>query len=101
MKEEDCLTDTRLEMKASPLACKVWTPCPLSNVCGTSAQLIYSDIFIIFEVQQTRDVFTKWLFKLKFNSYIALVGELNVTLRGGADGLRSNSGIYVGVSKRS
>ena len=38
--------------------------------------------FIIFEVQHTRDSFGKWLVKLRFHSYIALVGQRNVTFKG-------------------
>ena len=54
------------------------------KVCGNSAQFIYPDTVVILEVQQTRDSFGKWLVKLKFHFYIALVGERNVNLRGGA-----------------
>ena len=86
MKEAEYLRDTRLEMKARPLACKVFAPCPLLKVCGNSAQLIYRHTVIIFEVQQTRDRFGKCLVKLKFLSYIALVGERNVTFGGGTVG---------------
>jgi len=39
---------------------------------------------IIFEVQQTRDSFGMWLLKLKFQSYIALVRERNMTFGDGA-----------------
>ena len=80
MEGSRCLKDTRLEMKTRTLACKVSAPCPLSKVCGNSAQFIYPDTVVIFEVQQTRDSFGNWLVKLKFYSYIALVGERNVTL---------------------
>jgi hypothetical protein len=55
------ITDTRLEMKARPLACKVSALCPLLKVFGNSAQLIYSHKVIIFEVQQTRDSFASGL----------------------------------------
>ena len=58
--------DTRLEMKAGPLACKVSVPCQLLKICGNSARLIYTHTVIIFEVQQTREIFAKWLVKLKF-----------------------------------
>jgi hypothetical protein len=85
-KEAECLTDTRLEMKARPLACKVSALCPLLKVCGNSAQSIYSHTVIIFEVQQTRDSFGKFLVKLEFHSYIALVGERNVSFGGGSVG---------------
>jgi hypothetical protein len=73
-------------MKARPLACKVSAPYPLLKVCGNSAQLIYTHTVIIFEVLQTRDSFGKWPVKPKFQSYIALVGERNVTFGGGAVG---------------
>ena len=73
-------------MKARPLACKVSAPCPILKVCGKSAQLNYPHIVIILEVKQTRDSFGKWLDKLKFISYIALVGKRNVTFGGGAVG---------------
>ena len=42
---------------------------------------LYAQV-IIFEVQQTRDSFGKWLVKPKFQSYIALVGKRNVTFGG-------------------
>ena len=74
-KEAECLTDRRLEMKARPLAYKVSAPCPLSKVGGNSAHLIYPDIVVIFDVQQTCESFGKWLLKLKFQSNTALVGE--------------------------
>jgi hypothetical protein len=100
-KEAECLTDTHVEIKARPLACKVSAPCPLLKVCGNSAQLIYTHTVIIFEVQQTRDSFGKWLVKLKFHSYTALVGEPNVTFVGGAVGLRSNSSMkYPAINMR-
>ena len=68
------MTDTRLEIKARPLACNVSAPYPLLKVCGNSAQLIYPQT-VIFEGQHTRYSFGNWLVKLKFHSYIALVGE--------------------------
>jgi hypothetical protein len=49
-KEAECLTDTRLEMKARPLACKVSALCLLLKFCRNSAQLIYTHTVIIFEV---------------------------------------------------
>ena len=49
-------------------------------------KLIYTNTVIIFEVQQTRDSFGKWLVKPKIQSYIALVGERNVTFGGGTVG---------------
>ena len=82
--EAECLTDTSLEMKARPLAFKVSALRPISKVGGNSAQLIYTDTVVIFEVQQTFESFVKWLVKLKFQSYIAIFGEQNLTLRGGA-----------------
>ena len=60
--------------------CKVSAPYPFPEVGGSP------DKVVIFEVQQTRDSFGKWLVKLKIQSYIALVVERNVTLRGGAVG---------------
>ena len=54
-KEAECLTDTCLEMKARPLACKVSVPCSLIKVCRNSAQLIYTHKVNIFEVQKTRE----------------------------------------------
>ena len=83
-KEAEFLKDTRLEMKARTLACKVTAP--LSKVGGNSAHWIYPDTFVIFEVQQTRDSVGKWLVKLNFHTYVDLVGERNLTLRGGAVG---------------
>ena len=48
----ECLTDTRLEIKARPLVYKVSVMCPLLlKVDGNTAQLIYLDTVIIFEVQ--------------------------------------------------
>ena len=47
-KEAECLTDTRLEMKARPLTFKVSVPCPLLKFCGKSAQLIYTHTHIIY-----------------------------------------------------
>ena len=75
------MTDTRLEMKAPPLACKISASCAILKVCGNSAQLNYTHT-LIFGVQQTRDSFGKWLLKLKFHYYIALVAERNVTFGG-------------------
>ena len=63
-KEAECLTDTRPEMKARPIACKVSAPCSLSKVDGFSLQMMFSDTAVIFEVQQTRDRFGKWPLKL-------------------------------------
>jgi len=54
-KEAKCLKDTRLEMKASPLECKVSTKCPLLNDCGNIAQFIYKHTVIIFEVRGLLD----------------------------------------------
>ena len=79
-KEAECLTDIRLEMKTRPLACKVSATCPLSKVFGNSAHLIYPETFVVFELKQTRESFGKWLVKLKFKSYIALMGDRNVTI---------------------
>ena len=69
-----------------PLECEVSAPCPFLKFCGNSAQLIYTHKVIIFEVQQTRHSFGQWLVKLKFHSYISLVGERNVTFGGGTVG---------------
>ena len=85
------MTNTCLEMKARPSACKVSAPCPLLKLCGKSVQLINTHTDITFEIKQTRDSFGKWLVKLKFHSYIALVGEGNVTFGGGSSCVRSNS----------
>ena len=63
------MTDTRLDVKARPLACKVSPSCPLLKVCGKSGRLVYAHTVIIFEVQQTRDSFGNWFVKLKFQSY--------------------------------
>jgi len=82
----ECLTDTRPEMKSSPLGYKVSVTCPLLKVDGKSAQLIYPVTVIIFESQHTSYRIDKCLVKLKFQSYIALVGERKVTFRGGAVG---------------
>ena len=49
-KEAECLKDTRQEINAFPLTCKVSAPCPLSNVGENCAQLIYSATVVIFEV---------------------------------------------------
>ena len=73
-KEAECLMDTRLEMKARPLACKVSALCLLLKFCRNSAQLIYTHTVIIFEVKQTRYSFGKRLVKTKFQSFIALFG---------------------------
>jgi hypothetical protein len=73
--EAECLTDTRLEIKARPLACKVPAPCPLPKVCGNSAQLIYPDTVVIFEVLQTRDSFGIWLVKLKSTLILPWTGR--------------------------
>ena len=73
-------------MNARRLVCKASAPCPILKVCGYSAQLIYAHTVIKFEVHQTRDSFGKWLVKLKFHFYIALVGERNVTFGGGLVG---------------
>ena len=79
-KEAECLTDTRREMKARILVCKVSSPCPLSKVGQNSTQMIYT-CTVIMIVVQTRDSFGRWLVKLKFHSYYnALVGERNVTV---------------------
>ena len=86
IEEAEYLADSRLKMRARPLACKVSATCKLSKAGGNSAQLIYPHTVIIFEVQQTRDSFGKWLVKLKFHSYISLVEERNVTFEGGAVG---------------
>ena len=47
----ECLTDTRIEMKARLLAYNVSVTCPLLKVDGNSTQLIYPGTVIIFEVQ--------------------------------------------------
>jgi hypothetical protein len=38
------------EMKANPAPNKLFAPCPLLKVDGNSAQLIYPDTVVIFEV---------------------------------------------------